>query len=268
VNAAHLDYETLADLAEGILDGPRAASANAHLTGCATCQEREAELTEVSRLLAEVPAPTVPAELVSRIDAALAAAVAETPASGGARRWRRGHVVLAAAAAAAVVVVGGGTAFLQTSGIDRQTAGGSAEGARPPSGVPADKSQQPGASSSGLTLRAGNVTRSGTDYRKSRLAAQVADVRGRALGQRRPGGPGAASESAPGILSTQLAGCVHRIGNGRTPLLIDQASYEGARATIIVFPGRPDTFDVWITGLRCSSGTSDVIHRTEVSRTK
>jgi hypothetical protein len=67
VNPAHLDHRALADLAEGLLDDDHAASANAHLDDCAECRERSAEVADVSRILADIPVPPMPADLAARI---------------------------------------------------------------------------------------------------------------------------------------------------------------------------------------------------------
>jgi anti-sigma factor RsiW len=76
VTAAHLDHEALADFAEGILDDATATTAEEHLADCADCRKRAAEVAEVSRVLAEAPTPPMPAHLVDRLDAAIAAEAA------------------------------------------------------------------------------------------------------------------------------------------------------------------------------------------------
>jgi hypothetical protein len=275
VSAAHLDYETLADLAEGILDSAEAAAAAAHLTDCATCQEREVELAEVSRVLAEVPAPSVPPELVSRIDAALAAVAAEAPASTQSGRWRRSYMFVAAAAAVAVVAVGGGVTMLRpatTSSTAADANGAPApraeRPARPlgPSGS-AETGVAPGSGQGGPGVTAQRsktppVTSSGTDYQKSELPVQLAAA-DPSLGRQKVG---ASAIGASGPLSQRLRECLARIGSGRVPLLIDLARYEGAPATVIVFSGKKKDLDVWITGPGCGEGASDVIEHTEVAR--
>src|SRR5205085_9575222 len=75
----HLDLDTLADLAEGLLDEDQAASAGEHLESCPQCRDLSAELADVSRILAEAPMPPLPAELAERLDAAIAAEVAANP---------------------------------------------------------------------------------------------------------------------------------------------------------------------------------------------
>lgn len=109
MNPAHLDYDVLADLAEGLLEDDEAASVNAHLDTCADCRELSADLADVSRILAEAPVPSMPAELAERIDTAIAAESMHTATvvSLEQRRGRR-HWRILSAAAAAVIVVGGG----------------------------------------------------------------------------------------------------------------------------------------------------------------
>jgi hypothetical protein len=266
VAAAHLDYDTLADLAEGLLPDSRAASADAHLAGCAECRDRSAEITNVTRLLTDAPLPPMPAALASRIDEALAAeaaASAHDVASLDSRRGRRRMRVLSAAAAA-VVVVGGGTlvghALLngpvssengtaQSQPIRDRT--GSAT-ARQPGPNTLKESRGGGAAAAGgyLTLR------SGTDYTAARLGEQVSV-------QLTKGDSRTAEELAP----AQLTNCVHAIAQSKIPLLVDVAKYEGRAATVIALPGADSTrLDVWIVGPGCSAANPAVIKHTQATR--
>jgi len=261
VNTAHLEYEILADLAEGLLDDEPAAAATAHLERCAECRDRSAELAEVSRLLAEVPVPPMPAELAGRIDAAIAAEAAATSAvpSLEARRGRR-HLRILSAAAAAVVVVGGGTMVART--VMNSSITSDASKAR--SAAPVQ--QHDDRSASGTSGEVPNsapevrsnaesgqyaIARSGTDYRESTLGAQVtAELRST---------PHMAGSPA-GAPMQRLTACVRRIAPDRQPLLVDVAGYEGRPATIIALPG--DTagrMDIWVVGPNCSATTGDVI---------
>ncbi|MEO5875431.1 MAG: hypothetical protein ABIS86_05920, partial [Streptosporangiaceae bacterium] len=65
---AHLDYDVLADLAEGLLDEEFAGSVRAHLADCAPCLARSEDLMSVSELLAAAPMPMMPPDLALRLD--------------------------------------------------------------------------------------------------------------------------------------------------------------------------------------------------------
>jgi hypothetical protein len=213
----------------------------------------------VSRVLAEAPAPSIPPELISRIDEALAAAATEQPVAVH-PRWRRVHLVVAAAAAVGVVAVGGVT-LLRPATTDTAQAPSSAERAKPPAVADA----RPEAVTPKGDERPGYppLSTSGINYRKSELAGQLADATAR-LGGR--SAPGTTRGSTGGPLSVRLGGCIDRISDGRVPVLIDLARYEDAPATIIVFPEKSGDLDVWVTGPGCGQDDSDVIEHTEVSR--
>jgi hypothetical protein len=71
---AHPDVIEIADLAEGILPGERAAQVHRHIAACADCADVLASLQEIGGLLAELPEPgPMPSDVAARIDAALAA---------------------------------------------------------------------------------------------------------------------------------------------------------------------------------------------------
>lgn len=247
----HLDYEALAELAEGLLDGEQAASAGEHLAGCPECREREAELSEVSRILAEAPVPPMPAELAARIDAALAAERTAPAISGElhAARLRRFRVL--SAAAAAVVVLGGGATVAKIMSQSSVTAdkGQSLEVTSPSHPVPNNSPQiaqgrRPDAEGAHYP-----VVSTGTDYRTATLTAQV----NAALKQ--TSGPARVSDTAG------QAACVAAASPGRTPLLVDVgARYKGARATVIVLSSAtPGSLDVVIAGPGCTTGHPNVL---------
>lgn len=245
MTAAHLDHDALADLAEGILDEATATSAEAHLAGCAACRERAAEVAEVSRVLAEAPMPPMPADLLERLDAAIAA---EASSGTSTRRYPRRFQLLAAAAAA-VIAIGGGAAIARAFlGEDSS----SSTASQPPVDEPT-RLQQPNAEVQ--PMHPYSTVHSGTNYTKANVAAKVI-----ALLAARP----TRSMAAP---AGALDGCVRRISAGRSPLLVDSASYDGAPATIIALPGTSaHRADVWIAGPGCSSADPDVIFHARIPR--
>jgi hypothetical protein len=247
VNPAHLDYDVLADLAEGLLEDDEAASVNAHLETCADCRELSADLADVSRILAEAPMPPMPAELAERIDTALAAESMHTAtvASLEQRRGRRHWRILSAAAAAAVVLGGGAT----VGKIALDGASSSDSTAHQP--APERTLTDPGSGSgSGMPKVAPGepepvfkVARSGTDYRSGTLGEQVGGV---VAGDRNLRAEAAAPD-------TRLRGCVTGVAGRQAPLLVDQARYEGKPAIIIAASGdEPGKRNIWVVGPDCS----------------
>jgi hypothetical protein len=248
VTAAHLDYEALADFAEGILDDATATSAERHLAHCDDCRRRAAEVAEVSCVLARAPTPPMPAHLVDRLDAALAAeAASHAPVH---RRHRRFQLL--AAAAAAAVLVGGGAAAVRTVMDDS----GNVQGTQPPLIDRTHSNAPPGpaiARPAPFT-----VVRTGTNYTAAQLDAQVSGALSKASsGGRHP--MNAADDT--------LTGCVTRVGNGKIPLLVDAATYEGRAATVVALPGADAHHaDVWIVGASCSPSNPDVIAHRQITR--
>ncbi|WP_067486911.1 hypothetical protein [Actinomadura hibisca] len=257
-NPAHLDYDTLADLAEGLLEDDHAASVNAHLESCADCRDRSADLADVSRLLAEAPTPAMPADLASRIDSAIAAEslhsaqVVSLEQRRGRRHWR----LLSAAAATAIVLGGGamvGKAALEGSDGDASTAAktpvmdGSDGGAAMRSSARAPGAATEGSGPRRDTLAAPvtfTVAASGTDYRASSLGPQVGDLLGK-------GGESRTEGRAP---DARLSECVASVTRGKTPALVDSARYEGGPATVIaVRAAKPDAWEIWVVGPDCSA---------------
>ncbi|MFI6021077.1 anti-sigma factor family protein [Streptomyces sp. NPDC051287] len=70
----HPDVAEISDLTEGLLPAGRTAEVQQHLDTCELCADVLASLTEIQSLLGELPGPQrMPADIVGRIDAALAA---------------------------------------------------------------------------------------------------------------------------------------------------------------------------------------------------
>ncbi|WP_043614932.1 anti-sigma factor family protein [Nonomuraea candida] len=78
----HYDLETLAELAEGLLDATTARQVREHLAVCDPCGELLADLAAVREVLAATPTPAMPMGVALRIDKALAAE-AESRRGGG-----------------------------------------------------------------------------------------------------------------------------------------------------------------------------------------
>jgi hypothetical protein len=79
----HVSAEAMADFRAGLLPARKAAAITAHLSACPRCAELDEQLASVTSLLAATPAPPMPAELVARLDAVLAAEAAARAAGTG-----------------------------------------------------------------------------------------------------------------------------------------------------------------------------------------
>ncbi|GCD98363.1 zf-HC2 domain-containing protein [Embleya hyalina] len=75
----HIDVEVLSDLVEGLLTAAEAAALDAHLAECAECRDTRDALAEVRELLGGQPPEPMPADVIARIDDALALAALPPP---------------------------------------------------------------------------------------------------------------------------------------------------------------------------------------------
>ncbi|MFI1583122.1 anti-sigma factor family protein [Embleya sp. NPDC020630] len=75
----HIDVEVLSDLVEGLLTTAEAAALDAHLAECGECRDTRDALVEVRELLGGQPAEPMPADVIARIDDALALAALPPP---------------------------------------------------------------------------------------------------------------------------------------------------------------------------------------------
>jgi anti-sigma factor RsiW len=250
VTAAHLDYEALADFAEGILDDATATSTEEHLAHCDDCRRRAAEVAEVCRVLARAPTPPMPAHLVDRLDAALAAeAASHAPVHRHHRRYQ-----FVAAAAAAVVLVGGGAAAVRT--VMDDGASTRVTGTQPPM---IDRTHSDAPQGPAITRAVPfTVVQTGTKYTAAGLDSQVAGALSKA---------GSGGRRAMSAAEGPLADCLARVGSGKVPLLVDSATYEGQAATVVALPGSDAAHaDVWIVGPKCSASNTDVLAHRQISR--
>jgi hypothetical protein len=156
-------------------------------------------------------------------------------------------------AAAAVVVVGAGAAVVRGGLSGSDSSGGTAVMAEDAAG---DRGAAP-------------IRTSGTDYRSDDLAAQAQALVAKALdGSGAPVAPAETPEvvptdaASPGTASRDLlsdatlAACLEQLtgGPGATPLAVDQGSYEGKPADVVVLPSPDDAarLEVWVVGPGCT----------------
>lgn len=293
----HVDAESLALCAEGLLSRRRTELVRSHLAGCPECAAAAARLGQVPALLAQVPAPALPPGIAARLDAALSAeaahraaddsgtvpdhaapdhaAPAPVPVLRAARSrpgWRRGprlRLPVAArvlAAAGVLAAVGGVSYAVAQSSSPASTSSSSAGGSVAAPATTAVPRVHSPASRNGAAAPFGGsaqftVHHSRTDYRPDTFAAQAATLlKNPAAGLNHPGKGGGLSRQAH---TSALAGCVDRV-TGPVPAgdlkLVDAARYQGHPATVIVVqasPARPGT--VYVAGPRCSSSVSDIL---------
>lgn len=254
--------------------------------------EAGARLSEVAAYLASVPAPVLPDAFEARISAALAAeAAARADASsladgasadsgssgaasptgesrtlapapararvgrhrggGGGRRGFRPRSLIAVGTVGACLVLAGLGYGLSRGGSSTSSSaaiGSAASGQSHAAAAPAASAPEPASSASssvgGNNAGAGNVsftvTASGTKYQAATLAAQV---RASSITFR--------GTSAP---TTALRGCVAHLTGGRSPRLVDRATYQGEPAYIIASSSR-----VWVVGLGCTAANPELI---------
>lgn len=73
----HFDTDTLADHTEGLLEAARDAHVRAHIAWCTDCSGVVDQLNSVRTVLSSLPEPSMPDDVMTRIDASLAQAQAE-----------------------------------------------------------------------------------------------------------------------------------------------------------------------------------------------
>jgi len=291
--AEHLDVDALADVLSGEPEPP-------HLRSCAQCRSALAELDEASsqvsaqlRALGALPSATLPADLLSRLTAAVAASpppsgeqvpddgVANGPTSGrgsaavttlptgrersrSARRAAPAWAPVAAAAVVLLAVVGLGSALLR--GGSPSPSAGSAE------------SGGAGAAAARSALPAGPaVNSSRLDYGPDDVALRAALpalLAGRSQPSRRPAAAGGQTSGDP--LSrlrdpAALAGCLSALlppdNHSLRPVALDYAAYASRPALAVILPStEPTKLDVFFVGPGCSAQDEQLVRFSRVDR--
>jgi hypothetical protein len=282
----HLDVDALADLEEGLLDRDHVAAARAHVAGCPHCRAELAALTGVrERLAAAAEVEPMPAEVVARLDRALAAVAAE-PASTAVTRSviplrepqrssPRGLRWLQAAAVVVLILAGGAVAVSALRGADN----GSSDNASTVAGA-ADKNGREAASGTSFP-----VTASGRHWTQASVEAGVPQLLAGTLSPTLPpssfsaednGSGGAeAPRALAGVPAARLAGglaladCVTELAGGpATPLAVDLATFDGQPAAVVLLPGigGPGRVDVWVVPPDCGQGKGQFLYYANVPR--
>jgi len=288
-HADHLDLDALADHLAGEIDATR------HLTACAGCTARLAELEAAEQMvvaaLATLAPPALPAAVADRITAALAAeppltavgAAAAGRAGGGnggaaiggaatgsvrhlsERRSAAGRRTWLPAAAAGVVLFAGGlvgyslvagTGSSNDETTDSDSAGATASTeVAPASGVPT--------LSTGLDYA--DAAAVATTLPRA-LAGGVTDTQ--ALAPDSEGGADAlAVLRDPAALDDCLAALLPAEQPNLQPVALDYASYDGAPALAVLLPDAdPAKLSVFVVGPGCSQAGDELLFFTRVDR--
>lgn len=255
-----------------------ATEVRAHVRDCATCAALVAEMATVRELLRtagrDVPPP--PADLDTRIAAALAAAAAGPEPAGGTTgttvvplqrpqprvpRWATvaaGLVVLAGSALTAGQLIGG-------SGSDQATSA-------------SDQAESTDAAGEVAGAAATPVLRSGTDYGPDTLPRQVLALLNDPQERAEEPAQESAEESADGPAGTLaapveepvatpqgLAECLVALGApGAVPQVVDLATWQGEPVAVIVLD-EGDRRGVWVVERTCAPGADGLVHYASVT---
>ncbi|MBL1286079.1 zf-HC2 domain-containing protein [Streptomyces sp. For3] len=264
--AQHPDVPEISDFTEGLLPPSREAELRRHLDTCDECADIHSSLEEIRALLgsAQTPDESMPADVVARIDAALAAEASATPtpsdapaavsretaaestaaprpagrprgATGPGRsssRRRRRTVILGTAFGAAAV---GMSVFLLQS----------VQGSQDSSGAMADRGV------SAAEKSQGDFSDATLEGRVHTLLSKTSETPGYD-----PGKPSLDTKSSPGDLAPGEASprtplrapivdvppCVQQgIGRNAPALAAEEGSYEGTAAFLVVLPHATDS---------------------------
>jgi hypothetical protein len=268
----HLTPEQLDELA--LADGsaprtPAVASATGpeqHLAGCPACQSALADQLAVRRVLQRVPDPgPMPADVIARLDSALASAGTTTVAapatvvplraserrSGVLGRLAESRLTKSLVAAAAVGLIGIG-GYSAISRNPSGTAGGSTASRANDSSAGGGVVPKTAERLSDVRAQA-----SGTAYTKANIAGLVTQrlAAPQAVSGGAAGGDSAFEGESPLATTTGLQACLRGLdATNAVPKLVDLATYEGKPAAILVLPTANGGEELWVVSRTCSPG--------------
>ena len=290
-NGPHATPDALADLQAGLLHDRAEQAAREHVAACPSCQADLEVLAAIpGRLAAAGSVEPIPADVASRLDAALAAAasappdVAATPtivptlgATATHRRDRSSPRGLRLLQAAAVLVVVLGLGALAVSAI---------RGGSDSAGTTASAGGSAGDRAAAAKSAAVPVTSSGRNWTPTTLAAAAPSLAAGTFGppvslydsaRKTAASPSAAAVPSPesssgGPVNGAAAGSAARLGDpaalsacianlsdpgpAMQPLAVDLARWQGQPAAVLVFPtpNDPASLDVYVVAPDCPTG--------------
>ena len=290
----HLDTDVLAEFRAGLITGRRGARIAAHLAGCERCTAVDEQLAGVRSLLASVSVPAMPDGLARRLDAVLAAEVAqrnagdaaqkdqaerahgdgeaESPAPrrpGGNRGFRLLTLRVLAPAAAVVVLAAGGYGLSRinlgssTESSASSSAGGAARTIAPTAAANAKSAGHANAPAAGpskaVVPRSAGLTPANfsvvTGHRNLAHANLAQQVRVELLVP--------VSARTTRTPSAHLRDCVSKLVGGQSLELVESVRFEGSPATLVVArTGAEDT--AWIAAPDCSATYRHVLDTTSL----
>ncbi len=238
-----------------------------HLAGCPACRSALGDQVEVGALLRREPDPgPVPADVLSRLDAALAGAAAtRTQTAGDGRnvvplsvhrpgvlgRFAESRLTKTLVAAAAVVLIAAGTfaaVHRNGSGAPSGTSAGASSAAGGQAAAPESALANVPILASGTAYTSANI-RTEVDRRLSGLGSQA----GGAVKQPLAEGTATTLDTPAGLRSCLTA---LQAGTAR-PLLVDLATYDGKPAAILVLTGGStgaSSRQLWVVSRSCAPG--------------
>ncbi|MFD7507812.1 anti-sigma factor family protein [Streptomyces sp. NPDC059853] len=260
----HPEPADIAALDEDLHPPAEARRLREHLAGCPECAQIQQELHLLRQELTQLPAPEMPPDVAARIDAALAAEAAATPAPVSRFRalvsretGRRSRLALAAVGT--VVAVGLGTLLVQNlqPGSDASTADLATEADT------AEESGDPLENQVRELLAEADVPQ----YAEILESADTGSVSGES--DQRPDNPTPetteAAEPDPGeeygAVSAPLPSCVESaIGRTEVPLVAEAERYQGTDAYLVVLPHSADPLrvDAYVVDADCVSASPSV----------
>lgn len=265
---SHPEVEALAFFAEDLLEPDEERSVADHIETCAICATTIDELAGVTRVLADVPAPTMPQDVADLLDGRICEAVSERAAAerptGGRdatrpaesdapasvtpiNRKRRGFGLpkLLMVAAASVFVIGAGTAVI-----------GSLMSDEPDMGAASQLSEDTATESAPDTAQSYSAesVASGTVYTEDGLTTQASEVLDRAGDD----GMGVKSEESA-KLPQGARECVAHVEatTDSHVTLVDDAQWEGPEGTDrawVLFTRKGEGVDVLVVDPTCARG--------------
>ena len=267
----HPDPDTLADFQAGLISGRRARILTDHLGSCGKCTAIGDRLADVCVLLAAAPALTIPDSVAQRLELALGDEALRRQAhpQHGAQEGERARprlerrVRLRPLSVRVLVPATTAMAVLAAGGYGLSQIGGPASPAASPGGVvaaPAARAKSTAPPSHMGNEHAADGGETGAVYGPADLKVVSSDINfepnmlvSQLQAELRQPPAVSVSPATP-----TLVGCVRLVTGGGTPVLVENARYQGRPATVIVVAAGTGN-NVWVVGPQCSASNRSQI---------